>query len=183
MAPQEFAVAPLPRGALWFFPALWLVLVVVALLLREDAALHAHPSNPVPPWLVVAFGMALAVAGPFILLQYRRIRIVDGMLAVVAAGVFPHKVAPHDLDLDRARILDLAEHVELKPRLRLWGFGLPGFSAGHFLLRNRARAFCLLTRGEKVLVLPRRDGRFVLLSPEKPEALLSALRALSGSRA
>lgn len=177
MASQEFAVAPLSRAALWFFPALWLALVILAFLLRRDALLQVVPSNPVPPWLAMLFGMALAVVGPFILLQYRRVRIVDGMLTVVAASFFTHKVSPSDLDLDKARIVDLDEYDEFKPRLRLWGMGLPGFSAGHFLLRNRARAFCLLTRREKALVLPRRDGRVVLLSLEQPQTLLDALRA------
>lgn len=179
---QEFEPAPLSRAALWFFPALWLTLVVLALLLRHDTLLHANPSNPVPPWLAMLFGMALVVVGPFILLQVRRIRIVDGVLAINAAGLFAHKVSPRDLDLDSARIVDLDERDELKPRLRLWGFGLPGFHAGHYLLRNRARAFCLLTRRAKVLVLPRRDGRYVLLSPEKPQALLDRLRELAASR-
>lgn len=181
-AAQEFEAAPLPRAALWFFPALWLVLVAVTLLLRHDTLLRDNPGNPVPPWLVMLFGVALVVVGPFILLQVRRIRIVDGVLSINAAGLFAHKVSPRELDLDSARIVDLDEHDELRPRLRLWGFGLPGFHAGHYLLRNRARAFCLLTRRAKVLVLPRRDGRFVLLSPEQPQALLDRLRELGGSR-
>jgi hypothetical protein len=178
---QEFEVAPLSRAAQWFFPALWLALVAVAFLLRHDTLFRQNPHNPVPPWVMMIFGMALVAIGPFILLQYRRIRIVDGKLAVMAASIFTHTVAPAELDLDKARIVDLDEHDDLKPRLRLWGFGLPGFSAGHYLLRNRARAFCLLTRRERVLVLPRHDGKFVLLSPEQPKALLDRLRELAGA--
>ena len=179
MAPQEFELAPLSRTAQWFLPALWLAMVAVVFLLQHEALLQRVPNNPVPPWLTMIFGSALIMVGPFILLQIRRIRIVDGQLAVSAASLFNHKVAPGDLDLDRARIVDLDEHDDFKPRLRLWGFGLPGFSAGHFLLRNRARAYCLLTRREKVLVLPRRDGKFILLSPVKPQALLDRLRELA----
>lgn len=181
MAAQEFELAPLSRAAQWFFPVLWLVLVCAAFLLRGDVLFHASPHNPVPPWVMMIFGMALVAVGPFILLQYRRIRILDGKLAVMAASIFTHTVAPRDLDLDRARIVDLDEQNDLKPRLRLWGFGLPGFSAGHYLLRNRARAFCLLTRRDKVLVLPRRDGKYVLLSPEQPQTLLDRLRELAGA--
>ena len=178
---QEFETAPLSGAAQWFFPVIWLATVGVVFLLRHEALLRPTPNNPVPAWLVMIFGVALALVGPFILLQVRRIRIVDGLLAINAAGLFAYKVSPHDLDLDKARIVDLDEHDDLKPRLRLWGFGLPGFSAGHFLLRNRARAFCLLTRRDKVLVLPRRDGKFVLLSPEQPKALLDRLRELAGA--
>ena len=76
-----------------------------------------------------------------------------------------------------AAILDLDEHTEYKPMLQLGGFSLPGFSAGHYLLRNRNRAFCLLTARRNVLLLPQRDGKLILVSPEKPQALLDALRA------
>ena len=47
---------------------------------------------------------------------------------------------------------------------------------GHYLLRDRTRAFLLLTRG-RTLVLPRRDGKRVLLTLEQPQALLDALHA------
>jgi len=174
---REFAVAPLAAPTLWVLPALWLLLVTVAVATRPQALLHSAPGNPVPAWLVMIFGTALAVVGPGLLLHYRRIRVANGVLSVVAAGLFTHKVAVSELDLDKARIVDLDEHAELRPGVRLWGMGLPGFSAGHHLLRNRARAFCLLTRREKVLVLPRRDGRYLLLSPEQPRALLEHLAA------
>lgn len=180
MANEEFSLAPLSRGAQWFFPVLWLVLVAAAFLLRHDTLFRDNPTNPVPAWLVMLFGCALAVVGPFILLQYRSIRIADGRMAVTAASLFTHKVAPADLDLDKARIVDLNEYTEFKPVLRLFGFGLPGFRAGHYLLRNRSRAFCLLTEFEHVLVLPQRDGkRTILLSPSQPQALLSRLRELA----
>lgn len=58
---------------------------------------------------------------------------------------------------------------------------LPGYRSGLFWLRNKARAQVLLTDWRRVLVLPRRDGGMVLLSPQRPDALLAALReAASG---
>ena len=76
---------------------------------------------------------------------------------------------------EQARIVDLDEHSGLKPMLKLFGVGLPGYHGGHYLLRDRSRAFVLLTGG-KALVLPRRDGRRVLLSLAQPQALVDALR-------
>ena len=46
---------------------------------------------------------------------------------------------------------------------------------GAAAIRN-AKAFCLLTRQQRVLILPQRDGASLLLSPEHPQALLDALR-------
>lgn len=180
---REFALAPLSPTALWLLPLLWLALVVVVLALHHERLLQPVPGNPVPAWLMTMAGLALVLAVPFLLLHLRHIRIVDGMLSIRAAAVFAHRVAPAELDLGRARIVSLDEHDGFRPRVRLWGLRLPGFSASHFLLRNRARAFCLLTRNDKVLVLPRHDGRLILLSPEKPQALLERLRGLAGTAA
>ena len=72
-----------------------------------------------------------------------------------------------------------ADSQTLKPLLGLGSTGLPGFRGGHYLLRDRGRAFCLLTDLRHVLVLPTRDGRRLLLSPEQPQALLSRLRDLA----
>ena len=75
-----------------------------------------------------------------------------------------------DLDMDRARIVDLDERTELKPILRMFGMALPGFQAGWFLLRDRSPAFCLLTARRRVLWLPMRTGKSFLLSMERPDA-------------
>jgi hypothetical protein len=171
--PERFDVVPPPPALYWFFAAVWLAIATLALLRTDASAWHA---DPVPWWLVPPFAAALIVVGPLVWLLHRRISIEGGKL-VVAAGISVRRVAIADLALDKARILDLDEHVEFRPMLKLFGGGLPGYKTGHYLLRNRKRAFCLLTRHERVLVLPQRDGRFVLLSPEKPQALLDALRA------
>ena len=86
-----------------------------------------------------------------------------------------------ELSLKDARVIDLAEHIESKPTVKLNGYGSIGFKAGYYLLRNRSRAFCLLTGFERVLVLPQRDGKCILLSPEQPQALLDALRDVAAS--
>ncbi len=172
---ETFAVAPLAGRTRWFFPGLWAFLLVVACLTPQGGA----ATEPVPAWLITPFACALVVVGPYILLQYRRIALEADALRVMAASVFTHRVPIAGLDLERARILDLDEHVDYRPWLRLFGMSLPGFTAGHCLLRNRRRAFCLLTRRERVLLLPRRDGRYLLLSPEDPHALLSRLRELA----
>lgn len=174
MDTQTFELAPLPRKATWFFPALGVLLVIVSVLVPHTQA----QTDPIPAWVITPFMAALLVAGPILLLKRRSIRIEDDIL-VIAATVHTRRTPVRALDLGKARIVDLDEHDEYKPGLRLFGFGLPGFVAGHFLLRNRRRAFCLLSRRERVLVLPQRDGRLILLSPEKPQELLARLNALA----
>ncbi|HYM86008.1 MAG TPA: hypothetical protein VET30_04665 [Pseudoxanthomonas sp.] len=176
---QEFPLAPLHRSAWLLLVVLWVILMLVAYL-----APH-HPqsaANPVPWWLVVPFGTALVVVGPWVMLQHRRISIEGDKLVAEAALLFTRKLAMSELALDKARVLNLDEHTEFKPMLQLGGMSLPGFNAGHYLLRNRSRAFCLLTARDSVLLLPQHDGKLILLSPKEPQALLARLRELASQR-
>lgn len=171
MARRSIPVVPPDRRAWLMLLGLWLLLMAIAYLQPHQQA----ATNPVPWWLVIPFATALPLVGILVWLERRSIGIEDGRL-VVAAGLNTLKTPVAELELDKARVLDLEEHVEYAPRLKLFGMGLPGFSAGHYLLRNRRRAFCLLTDRRRVLLVPRRDGRLLLLSPERPQALLDALR-------
>jgi hypothetical protein len=102
----------------------------------------------------------------------------DGGQLDIRAGWYRLTLSPRELDLDKARIVDLDEHVEYRPSLKTNAIALPGFRAGHFRLRDwRRKAFCLLTARQRVLVLPERSGRTLLLSLREPRSLLDALRA------
>jgi len=85
-----------------------------------------------------------------------------------------------DLDLERAEIVDLNSRTELMPRIKLMGSRLPGYRSGVFRLRDKRRASVLVTDTRRVLVLPKRDGTVILLSLQRPEALLDALRRRRG---
>lgn len=116
-----------------------------------------------------------------LLYGYRRraVTLQDGLL-VVRAGLGTRKVATTALDLERARVLDLREHTQLRPALKTGGMSLPGFHAGAFRMRDRLnKGFYLLTDQQRVLWLPQRDGGALLLSLEQPEQLLDALRAVA----
>lgn len=169
-AAQDFPLQPLHAAS-------WAVLVaIVAAVVIGVQFLPRHQATPMPVWLPLLLVLALGV--PLLALRRRRIRI-EGHELCVAATFYTRRIAADALDLEHARVVDLAEHTEFKPALKTNGFNLPFFQAGHYRLRNRAKAFCLLTGRERVLVLPQRDGRVILLSPEKPQALLDALRRLA----
>lgn len=173
MSARDFPLAPLRRPAWLTLVAIAAILVLLALALPQTRQL------PAPAWLATPFFVALLLVPLLLALRRRRIA-VDGRTLVVAATFYTRKADVDALDLEHARIVDLAEHTGFAPVLRLNGYNLPGFHAGHFLLRNRKRGFCLLTSRERVLLLPQRDGKAVLLlSPEKPRELLEALRELA----
>lgn len=183
-AVHEFALPPIPPRAWWVLVAIWLVLLAMAWL-RPDP--HAAPPTYGWSWVVPIFGCALVVVGPLVWMQRRRITLVDGTL-VIEAGMQTRKLDAAAFDLEHARIVDLDEHTEYGPLLKLMGVGLPGLRYGSFLLRNRRRAFCLLIGDDKTLMLPlhaagKGKESLVLLGPARPQALLEALREEQARRA
>ncbi len=171
MTRQEFPLAPLSRAPwLCLLLAAAGVLVATWFLVADELRLPARALAPA--------AAALLMLAPLLALGRRRIWI-DGRELVVAAAFYTRRVAVDALDLAQARVLDLAEHTGHAPMLGLNRLGLPGFRAGHYLLRNRQRAFCLLTAFDRVLVLPQRDGKVLLLSPARPLDLLGHLRELA----
>ena len=173
--PQDFPVAPLPPHANGW---LWVPLILAVGACAAAMTLEAD-TPPLAAWLTLPFillvGVALAVA------MRRRAIVLDNRELQVRATFYTKRFAIEAIDLDKARVVSLDEHTELSPTLKTNGFSLPGFKAGHFRLRNRAKAFCLLTTQQRVLILPQRDGAFLLLSPERPQALLDALRTANTS--
>lgn len=173
---DEIALAPLS-------PAAWICLAAIAsALVLAALLLPAGESVPGPAWPWLPLGIALLLVAPALALRRRRIAL-EGDELVVAATFYTRRVPVRALDLDRARIVDLAEHTGLRPWLGGNNLHLPGIQAGYFLLRNRERAFCLLTARERVLVLPGRDGRLLLLSPRHPRELLTRLERIAQTAA
>lgn len=135
------------------------------------------------PWLIVlvaALDLGLVIA---LVLAYRRRRIrIDGGVLRVDATLYSLRVPVAALDLDSARVTGLDREPSLQPARRTNGFSLPGFHAGHFRSRGGLE-LCALITGDRVLVVPQREGRTLVLSPERPDALLQALLRVPGAGA
>lgn len=170
---REFAVPP--PG-----PLPWLVIgsAVIAIPLAVFGALFATQSpDSLPLVALLALPAVLLVgAGLLLAMRRRRVTLENGQL-VVRAALYTQRIPVDRLAPDSARILDLREHREWLPRLKTNGLNAPGFWAGHFRGRKLARLFCLLTDRSRVLVLPEHGGRTLLLSLERPQGLLDALRS------
>lgn len=81
---------------------------------------------------------------------------------------------------EEARIADVREERELRPALRTFGTGLPGYGEGWFRLANRDKALLFFTHAPQAVYLPTRDGYKLLLSVERPEEFLEEARRLWG---
>lgn len=174
MSDKTFAVPPAGKAALLTLLALGLVLPVGTIAVASWLEPPSGDRERLVLWGVLLFVLLLA-AGLAALLQRRSVRLQGGTL-VVKAALYTRRMPVAGLEHAHARIVDLAEHTELRPRWKTNGYSLPGFDAGHFRLRDRSRAFVLLTDRRRVLLLPVSGEASLLISLERPAALLDALR-------
>jgi hypothetical protein len=135
--------------------------------------------------LPVVLGFVLMIELPIAalliwLMKRRRVEIVGDHLEILAA-LYRRRVALSELDLDGARIVDLRERRECRPRLRSNGIGLPGFLAGHFRDAKGRKMFCLRTQPRN-LWIGVSDGSLLLLAAENPSEALNRLRRSAGSK-
>lgn len=152
----------------------------VILALLPLGALYAFTSGQIEPEalrIAQAFFFVLLPAAILIPALRRRAVQFEGTTLTVKSAFHTRRREVSELDLDAARVVDLNDETSFRPILRMFGFSLIGFHAGHYLLRNRKRAFALLTRLEHTLVLPEQDGKLILLSLERPQHLIDDLRA------
>lgn len=173
MSFRNFAIGPVGKGAIWFAIGFG-TLVPLGVAGLGIATARQSGADPVG---LLALQALVAVAILAVLLpMWRRQVAFDGRQLRVKATYYSRQAPLSEFRLDQARVVDTREHTEFKPLLKTNGFALPGYWAGHFRLRDRRKAFCLVTDPSRVLALPHADGRVWLLSFEHPQAVLDILR-------
>lgn len=162
---RSFDVVPPDMRKAWLLPgiAIAAAFVGIAIAARDEPGV----------WFLL---VPIAFAGTLIAWSLgRRAVAIEGDHLRIVAGINDATIRLDALDATLARIVDLEQEPALRPLFKTFGTSMPGFHAGHFRLRNRGRGFLLLTDRRRVLVLPERDGRTILLSLARPQALIDAL--------
>lgn len=171
MSTQEFEFSPPGKFASLFPLLVGLVSPTIILALFASATRQPSEWRTVVPALLLLPLAAIFMAQS---MHRRRLSLTDGVLRY---GRMPwHKTATADLDLAAASIVSLDEHRELRPVRRIAGTVMPRYRSGFFHLRDRRRAYVVLTDWRRVLVLPKRDGGLLMFSLDRPQALLDVLR-------
>ena len=163
-------------------PLRWLVAIMLIPMLGIVIAItlgfaHAAPEAR-PPMMLAAATTPLVILLALIMIvrSLKRARAyVDQGELVVKPGMGSKRIALSALRKHGLSIVNLSERPELKPVLKLWGTGLPGFAGGRFRLRNGETAVCLLLDRSRVSYLRSDDGTSVLLSLAEPEKLRALL--------
>ena len=172
---QEFAI-PSPGKPTWVFLLFLgaLVPMVILALVSTTANRPVHWLPVLPAMLMlplVATALAWSMRG-------RRVWLEQGFLYYRKFGW--RRVPLAALQLEAARVINLDREAQLQPVSKITGTQAPGYRAGRFRLRDRRRAYVILTDWSRVLLLPKRDGSVILLSVERADALLDALRRANG---
>jgi hypothetical protein len=170
---RRLALPPLGKP-----PILFAVLVggLLPVAIAVGVVLQARDGVISPAMMLLVQAAAALVTLGIVLPMWRREAAFDGKHLRVKATFYTRQAALTEFDLAAARVVDLREHTELKPILKTNAMSLPGLSAGHFRLRDKRAAFCLLTDPSRVLCLPHADGRLWMLSLTHPREVLEILR-------
>ena len=110
----------------------------------------------------------------------RRVELADNVLDV-RSTLYRRRTPVADLLLDQAEVVDLGRDRRYGIRFKTNGYSMPGFYSGHFRLQGGGKGFALVTDRARTLVIPVRGGSTLLLSLERPQALLEALRKVAAS--
>jgi hypothetical protein len=110
----------------------------------------------------------------------RRVELAGNVLDV-RSTLYRRRTPIADLLLDQAEVVDLGRDRRYGIRFKTNGYSMPGFYSGHFRLQGGGKGFALVTDRARTLVIPVRGGSTLLLSLERPQALLEALRKVAAA--
>ncbi|WP_313300709.1 PH domain-containing protein [Stenotrophomonas sp.] len=174
---------------------LWIVLPLLAAFVAcLYAQLYKAPASAPwievtlsPPWfrmggsaawsLIVIAVLAVGLGAAF----FRRRVALAGDVLDVRSTMYRRRVPVAQLRLDQAEVVDLQRDRRYGIRVKTNGYSMPGFYSGHFRLQGGGKGFALVTDRARVLALPVSDGSTLLLSVDRPQALLDALRKVAAS--
>lgn len=175
-------LVPVPLSIFFALMVLVACLAVVLLAARlSGLAQVPGAAVPIPTWIVLTL-VPLAALAWWLELRRNRALHLEADALLILGFPQPSRFELADLDLERARILDLEASIDWRPSLYSnHNVATPGLRHGRFRLRNGQRAFVVTSHGSRVLWIPparavRDHAPGLMLQPRDPAALLELLR-------
>ncbi|WP_353098656.1 PH domain-containing protein [Stenotrophomonas lactitubi] len=172
---------------------LWVLLPLLAVL-GVGIWSQLHDSRTDAPWMEVTLSPPFFLMGgsaawslAVIVLMgiglgwafFRRRVELAGNVLDVRSTLYRRRTPIADMLLDQVEVVDLGRDRRYGIRFKTNGYSMPGFYSGHFRLQGGGKGFALVTDRARTLVIPVRSGSTLLLSLERPQALLEALRKVA----
>ena len=139
------------------------------------------PASLKPIWVLGAICVILSVI--FAALTYTAYSARNSRLEVSANSLrlvgdfWGRSIDFESLRLADAAIINLDSSSNYAPRRRTFGTAVPGYASGWFRLHNGEKALAYLTTRDSVVYIPTSLGYSLLLSADRPEQFLNALRS------
>jgi len=95
---------------------------------------------------------------------------------VVGGGLYRVSVPMEQIDRSAVRQWS-AEDIGYKPRWRVNGIGMPGFSLGWFTSKQ-SKIFAAVANRDNVVIIHTTAGYTILASPDDPQGFVDKIRAL-----
>ena len=100
---------------------------------------------------------------------------IDGDDLRITVPIYGRSIPLSSLDVSSLAIVDLNDAVDLRPRVRTNGIGLPGYAVGWFRLGNGEKALAAVTARNPVVYLRTTEGYSLLLSLADPQGFAEQL--------
>ncbi len=172
---RSFELSPIGANAKWFFILITLLPIAIALLILWN---DATAFNELPGWalgLLIGLGPAILLVGAMGVRNPIAHLDSDGLKIKVS---FINKTwTTASMDRNGAKLVNLENSKELRPKWRLWGAAMPGLSSGLFKLYNGDKAHVYITDKSKIVYIPTHNGT-ILLSMVRPKDFLDTLKAM-----
>jgi len=123
------------------------------------------------------FGVILIAIFVFPIYSSRRVRVLTDQKSLRIQGeLYGRDIDMSSLNLATAKIVNLDESRELRPRWRTNGVGLPGYQTGWFKLKDGEKALLFVTDPTAVVYIPTGDGYSLLMSVSDAPRFLASIR-------
>lgn len=124
--------------------------------------------------------MMLGIMIPFAWFGYSAYRTQFELTAdalQIRGAMYGRRIPLTDLNLSQAHIVNLSQDHRYRLGLRTNGVGLPGYKGGWFNLQNGEKALVFYTGSAHAVYIPTRQNYSLLLSVDRPDEFLTALRS------
>jgi hypothetical protein len=162
---EAFSIAPVSGKSLALVAPLLLIIACTA---------GKFPAAMVPLGFM---GVVLIAVFVFPIYSSRRVRVwTDQKSLWIRGELHGRNIDMSSLKLATAKIVNLNEARELRPRWRTNGMGLPGYQTGWFKLTDGEKALLFVTDPTAVVYIPTGEGYSLLMSVSDPPRFLASIR-------
>jgi hypothetical protein len=169
---KTFNIIPMSRTSFYICVIVFLAILAIPVVVI---------SNEPAAWAgslvagIVCFGVVGVVASFLYQGMKATFNLTENGL-VIRPGIYGRTVKKEKLLTAEARVIDLNYDRNYRPQWRTNGAGLPGYAAGHFVLKNGESALLFVTDNSSVVYIPTTEKSVILLSVRDAANMVEALK-------